>query len=192
MREIRAALLARFGLVGDATPPGMELVADALSDAPPPGGAARCDGDCGKMLSAALATAMTGLTAQFGPDVTAWRWGRAHRAVFAHPVLRGIRILSRFGIEAIGSPGDDTTLFRAGMAGASFAATHGASYRGVYDLADLDRSLFMLAPGQSGNPASPLSHNFLRRWHDGDTISIGSRPASVAAEIKLVPAATAP
>lgn len=192
MSEFRTALLARFGPVGDATPPGMELVADALSDALPPGGAARCDGDCGKMLSESLVRAMGELKAQFGPDVATWRWGRAHRAMFAHPVLRGIPVLYRFGIEQIGSPGDDTTLFRAGMAGHSFAATHGASYRGVYDLAGLDRSLFMLAPGQSGNPASPLARNFLRRWHDGDTITIGPEAASVAAKITLIPATATP
>ena len=192
MREFREALLARYGPVGDATPPGMELVADALSDSPPPGGTARCGGDCGKMLSDSLARAMTALKEKFGADIAAWRWGRAHPAVFAHPVLRTIPVLYRFAIERIGSPGDDTTVFRAGMAGRSLAATHGASYRGVYDLADLDRSLFMVAPGQSGNPASPLARNFLGRWRDGHTITIGPEPASVAATIRLTPAAANP
>ncbi len=188
MREFRAALLARYGAVGDATPPGLEVVADALADGPPPGGAARCGGDCGKLLSESLARSLATLRQRFGVDPADWRWGRAHPAVFAHPVLRGIPVLNRFGIERMGAPGDDTTLFRAGMAGRGFAATHGASYRGVYDLADLDGSLFMVAPGQSGNVASRLARNFLRRWRDGQTITIGPRPASVAAEITLTPA----
>jgi penicillin amidase len=37
----------------------------------------------------------------------------------------------------------------------------------VYDLADLDRSLFMVAPGQSGNLLSRHARDFLTRWRDG-------------------------
>ena len=192
MRQFRAGLLTPFGQVGDATPPGMELVANALSDSPPPGGAALCAGDCKQMLTASLAATMAALQQQFGPDPAAWRWGRAHRAVFAHPVLRNVPLLYRLGVATIASPGDDTTLFRAGMFGSSLAATHGASYRGVYDLADLDRSLFVVAPGQSGDPASRLARNFLRRWRDGQTITLGPQPAAVAAEIKLIPAPDRP
>ena len=46
-------------------------------------------------------------------------------------------------------------------------SVHGASYRGVYDLADLDRSLFIVTPGQSGNPLSRHARDFLTRWRDG-------------------------
>ena len=35
-----------------------------------------------------------------------------------------------------------------------FASTHAAGYRGLYDLADLDRSRFVARTGQSGNPLS--------------------------------------
>ncbi len=49
---------------------------------------------------------------------------------------------------------------------------HGPSYRGVYDLADLDRSRFIAAPGQSGNPLSPHFRDMLRRWRDGGTVTL--------------------
>ena len=54
-----------------------------------------------------------------------------------------------------------------------FDSVHGAAYRGVYDLADLDRTLFVVTPGQSGNPLSRLSRNFVTRWRDGATITLG-------------------
>ncbi len=53
-------------------------------------------------------------------------------------------------------------------------SVHGASYRGVYDLADLDRSLFMITPGQSGNPFSSHARDFVLRWRDGATITLGA------------------
>ena len=102
---------------------------------------------------------------------TQWRWGEAHPAVFAHPMLRAAaRSWDRSPRSRIPSPGDDTTVDRGGPAYKQFQSVHGAEYRGVYDLADLDRSLFMMAPGQSGNLLSRHARDFLhplaRRRHD--------------------------
>ena len=63
---------------------------------------------------------------------------------------------------------------------------HGA-YRGVYDLADLDRSLFMITPGQSGNPFSDHARDFAIRWRDGATITIGPQAASISGTVRLSP-----
>ncbi len=162
----------------------MELVADALLSDP---SGHRCGGDCGTLLTSTLQTALADISKTFGPDLAGWRWGRAHHAVFAHPVLRGVPLLYRFGVAHIAAPGDDTTLFRGGMAGDGFSAMQGASFRGVYDLADLERSLFVVAPGQSGHPASSLARNFVQRWRDGGTITLGPQAAHVAATITLLP-----
>ena len=64
---------------------------------------------------------------------------------------------------------------------------HGAAYRGVYDLSDLDRSLFMMAPGQSGNLLSRHARDFLIRWRDGATITLGPSPDATTATIRLTP-----
>ena len=64
---------------------------------------------------------------------------------------------------------------------------HGPAYRGVYDLADLDRSLFVMAPGQSGNPFSRASRNFLTRWRDGASITLPAEAPNVAVRITLTP-----
>ena len=65
---------------------------------------------------------------------------------------------------------------------------HGAEFRGVYDLADLDDSLFMAAPGQSGHVASRHAWNLLPAWRDGATIRLGPAPARTAWTMHLVPA----
>ena len=152
-----------------------------------PAGAHWCNGDCNAPLAEALKTAVGDLSARFGADPAAWRWGTAHQAVFAHPVLRAIPVLGALTTARIPSPGDDTTIDRDGPRFSNFASVHGAAYRGVYDLADLDRSLFVIAPGQSGNPLSRYSRNFMTRWRDGATIMLGPKPETVTATLHLIP-----
>ena len=48
----------------------------------------------------------------------------------------------------------------------------GASFRGIYDLADLDASLFIVAPGQSGNVFRGHARDMLTRWRDGAVIRL--------------------
>ena len=138
------------------------------------------------MLRDSLADAMRTLIKRFGDNPAAWRWGDAHQAVFAHPILRAIPLLGPLTTISIPSPGDDDTLDRGG-ANATFQSVHGASYRGVYDLADLNRSLFMVTPGQSGHPFSAHARDFALRWRDGATITLGPVAASIAGTVRLTP-----
>jgi penicillin amidase len=72
-----------------------------------------------------------------------------------------------------------------------FAHVHGAGFRAVYDLADLDASRFIQATGQSGHPLSPYYANLARRWRDGRTIRIPAAPQAGGRErlavLTLVP-----
>jgi penicillin amidase len=148
-------------------------------------GAHWCGGDCSSLLQQALTAAIQTLSERFGSDPTAWRWGDAHQAVFAHPFLRAIPLLGTLTTVRIPSPGDDTTLDRGGT-NSLFQSVHGAAYRGVYDLADLDHSLFVVTPGQSGNPLSRHARDFVARWRDGATITLGST-ATLTETIRLDP-----
>jgi penicillin G amidase len=163
--------------------PLLEFVGYVLS----PAGAHWCGGDCTRMLQASLADAISDLTRRYGNDPTQWRWGEAHPAIFAHPMLRPLPILGKLATLSIPSPGDDSTIDRGGPAYKQFQSVHGAEYRGVYDLADLDRSLFMMAPGQSGNLLSRHARDFLTRWRDGATITLGPAPDATTATIRLTP-----
>jgi penicillin G amidase len=163
--------------------PQAEFVAYVLS----PAGARWCGGDCTATLKAALVEAVGDLAGRFGNEPAQWRWGEAHPAVFAHPVLRALPVLGPLTTLSIPSPGDDTTIDRGGIAYGQFQSVHGAAYRGVYDLADLDRSLFIVAPGQSGNPLSRHARDFLARWRDGATVTLGPTPDATTATIRLTP-----
>ena len=122
---------------------------------------------------------MADQVAERGEAVAGWRWGDAHAALFAHPLLGEIPLLRSLGERRIASPGDDNTLFRAATRN-DFDAVHGAGFRAVYDLADLEQSRFVVTPGQSGNFASRLAWNFVRRWRDGGTITLEATQAAVS------------
>jgi penicillin amidase len=176
-------VLQQAGIPLSDSGPLMEFVGFVLS----PAGAHWCGGDCTSPLQASLTDAVADLTSRFGNDPAQWRWGTAHPAVFAHPMLRPLPILGTLGTLSIPSPGDDTTIDRGGPRYKQFQSVHGAEYRGVYDLADLDRSLFIVAPGQSGNLLSRHARDFLTRWRDGATITLGPTAAATTATIRLTP-----
>ena len=56
----------------------------------------------------------------------------------------------------------------------------------MYDLADLDRSVFAMAPGQSGHLLSANVADLMQRWRNGTTLRLGPA-ARVADTIELRP-----
>lgn len=148
---------------------------------------------CPDRLAEALETALDRLEREYGADPSAWRWGDAHAARFEHVLLSRLPwVGSWFGLE-IPSDGGNFTVNRGGYAigreDAPFEQIHGAGFRAVYDLADLDRSLFMQSVGQSGNPFSPHYADLMPLWRDGRYVRLvpPERPAHL---LRLEPAET--
>ncbi len=117
-------------------------------------------------MEEALASAVGELRHLLGDDVSQWQWGRLHRQTFRHP-LGQARALSRLfnrGPVAVG--GDSNTVWQA-----AYAPYHGyelrswtASYRQIIDLGDLDRSVAVIASGQSGHPGSRHYGDMIGMW----------------------------
>lgn len=146
-------------------------------------GPAGCDG----LLSRTLQATLDDLAGRYGADPAAWRWGEAHQAVFAHPLLRFVAPLRFLAVVRSPSAGDATTLLRANTGGTGFDAVHGAGFRAVYDLADLDRSRFVVAPGQSGHIVLASARDFVERWRAGGSVSLGPQAGRVAVRLTLTP-----
>ena len=182
IRAFYRLVLKNAGIGSEHGGPVIDFVGFVLS----PAGAHWCGGDCTSLLRQSFDTALADGAARFGSDPAKWRWGAAHPAVFAHPMLRALPILGDMTTLSIPTPGDDSTLDR-GSPNAINEGVHGASYRGVYDLADLDRSLFMLAPGQSGHPLRRHASDLLPRWRDGATIMLRREPAVATETVRLIP-----
>lgn len=139
---------------------------------------------CQDLLSTALERAVHILANELDDDAADWRWGNLHQAPMRHQLLNRIPGLSNLGNRQFETDGGDHTLNRGhGLSGAStpqFDHIVGASYRAIYDLSDLDNSLFALAGGQSGNPFSPFYGSLLDDWRDGRYFRIPGRGEDIA------------
>jgi penicillin amidase len=149
---------------------------------------------CDERLTRAIDESAATLAGAYGPDPAKWRWGAAHRATLAHPLLSMVPGLKQLIDISIEQDGGDFTVHRQASGGSRdlvrFDSVHGAAYRAVYDLADLDRSRFVLATGQSGNPLSRHWGDFVRRWRDGASVTLAGGPEQAAAgkkQLRLVP-----
>ena len=135
---------------------------------------------CADMARRALDDALAELTEAYGADMTRWRWGAAHRAIHRHTplgVVRGVDLLVNIEHE---TPGGDHTLNvgkTIGRGDDPYRNIHAAGLRAVYDFADPDRSVFVIATGQSGHPLSRHYDDLGALWRRGDYI-----PMSLAEE----------
>lgn len=129
---------------------------------------------CRDLTGPALDSAIAGLQADYGADIEAWRWGDVHYARHTHTPFSNFPVLSGLFTIETPIPGDGSTVnvahFRYSQPG--YSVFHGASYRALYDLSDLDASRFMITTGQSGNVMSPHYDDLAPMWGRGDYIEI--------------------
>ena len=123
-------------------------------------------------------------------DRTRWRWGAVHVAAGDHRPFSFVPVVSRFFTIAPETPGDSFTVdvghFFIRDEARPFANRHAASLRAIYDLADLDRSLFMQSTGQSGNFLSPWYSNMAGRWAKVEYVTIPAKREAIRVAHRLV------
>jgi penicillin amidase len=123
---------------------------------------------CDAVLAAALDAALADLRRRYGGDMMAWRWGAAHTARHEHRPFGRVRWLARWFDISVPSPGDAYTVNvgrnRMEDEARPYANTHAASMRAIYDLSDLDNSLYIHSGGQSGNIFSAHYKAFSEAW----------------------------
>ncbi|GAB5446085.1 penicillin acylase family protein [Gymnodinialimonas sp.] len=134
---------------------------------------------CTEMAELALDEALQQLSETYGSDIESWRWGAAHEAVHEHPVLGETRLFSWIVNIRQATSGGDFTLNRAATPGTGpepYINIHGAGYRGVYDFADPDSSVFIIATGQSGHPLSRHYDDMGELWRRGEYVPMTLDP----------------
>ncbi|MGE5539107.1 MAG: penicillin acylase family protein [Gemmatimonas sp.] len=158
---------------------------------------------CQPLVAGAFATAMAELAQRFGNDPDEWRWGDAHRAVFANRLFASIPLLDRLTTIDVPTDGDDNTVNRGTASLTSrrgspsyrppmYPGIHGPGLRMILDFADLDRSLFMQATGQSGNFLSPHYRDLATRWAAGEYVMLSpaTEDDNDSQTLRLVPRAS--
>jgi penicillin amidase len=145
---------------------------------------------CRGLLETTLMTALSELEFRSGTnDPNEWRWGDEHRARFNHPLFNAMPVLGSIANLWIETDGGEYTVNRGGMRISDdanpFSHVHGSGFRGVYNLADLDRSRFIIATGQSGNILSPHYRNLMWQWRDGGFVVLNKSREALAHEARL-------
>jgi penicillin amidase len=125
------------------------------------------------MAELALDDALIWIAETYGTTLESLRWGDAHQATHDHPVLGNVPVLRYFVNIRQSTSGGDNTLLRGRTSGEGpdpFLNVHGAGYRGVYDFADPDSSVFITATGQSGHFLSRYYDDQAQLWRRGEYI----------------------
>jgi penicillin G amidase len=145
-----------------------------------------------ELLITSLADAIGELRERLGDDPDGWSWGSIHRLRLAHALASIPGLEPLFTAADLPFGGDEQTVMQGGFDGRNgYDAAVIPSWRVVYDLADLDRSIGVLPAGVSGNPASP-------HWNDQvDRYAVGAYhplpftreavEAATVASLRLVP-----
>ncbi|HEY5860424.1 MAG TPA: penicillin acylase family protein, partial [Actinomycetota bacterium] len=147
----------------------------------------------GDLLGEALEAALAELRQRLGDDAASWRWGDLHRVALAHPLAAIPGLEELFVALEAGVGGDDQTVLQTGVDArdGGFPAAVIPSWRAVYDLGDLDRSVGVLPTGNSGNPASAHWNDQAALWLAGETHPLPFSRAAVetasVAMARLVP-----
>ena len=151
---------------------------------------------CADMARLALDDALLTISNTYGTSLESLRWGDAHQATHDHPILGSVPLLRYFVNIRQSTSGGDHTLMRGGTKGTDpdpFHNVHGAGYRGVYDFADPDSSVFVSSTGQSGHFLSRHYDDLAQLWRRGEYIPMSldqelARAAAVGVTL-LIPQA---
>jgi penicillin amidase len=138
-----------------------------------------------QLIVSALTDAVRFLRQEFGDDTNQWTWGTLHQAHFQHPLATVWPLNYIFDVAPVARPGDNTTINVGGSGGFSaltpeYGQHSVSSMREIVDLSDLDRSLWMLPVGQSGQPYSAHYNDLLPLWQDGRYQSMPFSPRAIA------------
>jgi penicillin amidase len=130
--------------------------------------------DCARHVAESFNETVATLRTRYGSELADWRWGEHNRAWFGHALFSGIPGIDKLVDLKLARAGSAETL---NLSGASYDAdsgeyltTVGPSLRALYDLAEPERSRFIVTPGQSGNPLSSRYRDLAPRWQRGEYV----------------------
>jgi penicillin amidase len=144
---------------------------------------------CQDAANEALKRALTDLKDRYGSNPNQWRWDEAHEAVSEHRPFKNLPILSGLFNVRVPFAGDAFTV-NVGRPvlnnpKAPYTANHAPSLRAIYDLNNLEQSLFMFPTGQSGWVQSSRYRNLSNAWSNDQALPLVMQPAQIRREIVI-------
>jgi penicillin amidase len=116
-----------------------------------------------------LSAAIAELKERLGPDMNTWAWGRLHQAKWEPAIaeLANPQLAAQMSIGPLQTPGSASTPRAQSYRASDFSVTAGASVRLVIDVGAWDNSVFINAPGQSGDPYNAHYRDLFPKWAEG-------------------------
>jgi penicillin amidase len=131
---------------------------------------------CADISNIALEKSLTYLSKRYGNDVNQWQWGVAHPAIGVHKPLGQLPVLSALFNIQTPSAGDSQTVNVGKMSFGSpnepFRSDVAPGMRAIYDLSDLNKSIFIAFGGQSGWVQSKRYREYNDLWSKGNYLPL--------------------
>ena len=144
---------------------------------------------CADASNTALDRALEQLSSQLGSNPKNWTWGSTHIAVSEHRPFSKVPLLGSFFNLTQPFPGDSFSINVGRLellrATNPFETKQAPSLRTLYDLADLEQSLFIYQTGQSGWVQSKLYRNMNTLWAKNEYLPLQMKPAKISRQLNL-------
>lgn len=144
---------------------------------------------CAQAASDAFDKGLDQLSAQLGKDPKNWLWGKVHIAVSEHRPLSKIPLLGSLFNLSQPFPGDSFSINVGNLellrSDNPFEATQAPSMRSIYDLSNLEQSVFIYQAGQSGWVQSKLYRNMSPLWAKNDYLPLQMKPEKISRQLEL-------
>ncbi|MGB7286706.1 MAG: penicillin acylase family protein [Salaquimonas sp.] len=134
---------------------------------------------CGEILFEAIEMALVELGGTYGSDWTKWRWGTAHITLHEHRPFTQVGALSPYFTIRAEMDGGKYTLLRNSNdfeKDEPYAGMHGSALRTIYDFSDLEKSIFIISTGQSGNGFSSHYDDLSKKWAKLEYVPMVTNP----------------
>ncbi len=107
------------------------------------------------------------LTEKYGKKSSAWKWGKAHKVTYKHPLGKS-KLLSFLNLGPYAAPGLKDSINAVGtkFSNKRFDVFSGPSTRRIVDMSDIDNSYSILPTGNSGNYFSRHYRDQVKRYLD--------------------------
>lgn len=144
---------------------------------------------CAESSNDAYEKALDVLSKEYGDDPHKWTWGAGHLAVSEHRPLSKVPLLGKLFNLSTPFPGDSFTVNVGRLEllqdDSPFITKQAPSLRTIYDLSDLEKSVFIYQSGQSGWVQSKLYRNMLPLWAKNEYLPLQMKPENIHRQLEL-------
>ncbi len=135
---------------------------------------------CADLSNVALEKSLDDLSKRHGKNINLWQWGNAHPAIGKHQPFGKVPVLSEiFNLQTpIGGDGQTINVGKMSFGNVKepYSSDVAPGMRAIYDLSDLNKSIFIAFGGQSGWVQSKRYREYTDLWSKGNYLPLSLEP----------------